>query len=254
MGFYFTQANGVLYPTPQAHTPWSADMLHGRFLGAIGARAVESEIGQRHRVCRLTVDLFRPAPLEPITVEVSKVRSGRSLRLLDANIIVADRPVARVTALALREGENPPGNVFERQFDPWPDPESVAVTPHLPETDFAEQRIVEGGLGSGKRTRIWAREFGSLVEGEPNSPLVGIAMGGDLALPIANCSDQGLFYINADYTMLLSRYPVGEWVGFQSDLQLQSTGISVASSVFFDTQGPIGTSSGVSIARPPLTL
>lgn len=253
MCFYFHKSGEGFMPTPAAHTPWSPDLLHGRLIGGLGARAIDGTVEDGFRVGRLTVDLFRPAPLDLVEVEINNIRNGRSLRVWEVNLSVKGRKVARVTGLVIREGAEPPGNIYRREFDPWPDPETLPVTPHLPEGDYGEQRIASGGLGSGEFTRIWAREFGSLVKGEDNSPVVSAAISGDLAVPIANCSDQGLFYINADYTVLLARYPRGDWIGLQSDFQLHDSGIAIGGSVLFDLDGPFATSSGVSMARPPIT-
>ena len=86
------------------------------------------------------------------------------------------------------------------------------------------------------------------------SPLVRAAVSGDIACPLANSSDQGLHYINADYTMFLARYPIGDWIGVEVAQQLQADGISIASATLVDRDGPFATSSGTSLARPPLAL
>ena len=82
---------------------------------------------------------------------------------------------------------------------------------------------------------------------------VRTALTGDIACPIANSSDDGLHYINADYTMLIGRYPVGEWIGLEVAQQIAADGISIGSATLVDRTGPFATSGGVSLARPPLT-
>jgi hypothetical protein len=42
---FFALKNGELVPAPHARSPWSADMLHGRLLGGLAARALEAEHG-----------------------------------------------------------------------------------------------------------------------------------------------------------------------------------------------------------------
>ena len=84
------------------------------------------------------------------------------------------------------------------------------------------------------------------------TPIVRAAVSGDIACPLANSSDQGLYYINADYTMLLARYPVGDWIGLEVERQLQADGISIASATLVDRLGSFATSGGTSLARPPL--
>ena len=77
------------------------------------------------------------------------------------------------------------------------------------------------------------------------------ALSGDMACPLANSSDQGLHYINADYTMLIGRYPVGERAGLEVTQQIDADGISMGTATLVDRTGPFATSGGVLLARPP---
>ena len=84
------------------------------------------------------------------------------------------------------------------------------------------------------------------------SPFVRTALSGDIACPLANSSDHGLHYINADYTMLIGRYPVDDWVGLDVAQQIDADGISMGSATLVDRTGPFATSGGVSLAGPPM--
>src|SRR5712692_7527173 len=68
-GAYFISSTDGLQPVPEARSPWAADMLHGRLLAGLAARAVE---GGGHdaelRVVRLTVDMFRSPPMSALHV------------------------------------------------------------------------------------------------------------------------------------------------------------------------------------------
>ena len=139
------------------------------------------------------------------------------------------------------------------RHEPWPDPDSIGTS----EAGSSDQdgwwlRVVHGGFGTGEHTRIWTRETACLVDDEPVSPFVRTALTGDLACPLANSSDLGLHYINADYTMLIGRYPVGEWVGLDVAQQIDADGISIGSATLVDQIGPFATSGGASLARPPM--
>ena len=253
---YFRQTADGLAPTPRAHGPWATDMLHGRLLGGLAARALEQELGEEGwRAARLTVDLFRPSAMAPVTIEVRPVRQGRKLRLADAIATCDGHEVGRVTGLFLPEGEVPPGRIWEPDPEPWPGPESL---PPPEDATGAEEdddwlfRVVAGGFGSGERTRVWTNDTVPLVDGETTSPLVRAAVSGDIACPMANASDQGIHYINADYTLFLARYPVGPWVGLEVAQRMAADGIAVASATLVDAEGPFATSSGASLSRPPL--
>ena len=174
--------------------------------------------------------------------------------------------MARVTGLFVVEGNEPPGTIWKPERSSWPDPESLPDPQSLNDpadpgdgaTGEAEHdgwlfRTVEGGMGTGKRSRVWTNDTLSLVDGEAMSPLVRAAASGDIACPLANSGTEGIHYINADYTMLLARYPRGEWVGLEVAQQIDSDGIALASATLVDVEGPVATSGGASISRPPLT-
>lgn len=233
-------------------------MLHGRLLGGIIARALENEFGgEGRRAARLTVDLFRPSAMAPVQITTNVVRDGRKICLADAIATCEGHEVARVTGLFLAEGHEPPGQIWQPERSTWPDPESLpAPDPDGPggSTDAAGWlfRTVEGGMATGQQSRVWTNDTVNLVDDEAMTPLVRAAVSGDIACPLANSSTEGVHYINADYTMLLARYPVGDWVGLEVSQQIDSTGIAVASATMVDRDGPFATSSGASISRPPL--
>ena len=253
---YFCQTDQGLAPEAGAHGPWAEDMLHGRLLGGLAARALEADFGQHGwRAARLTVDLFRPAAMAPVQVETRPIRQGRRVRVGDALLTCDGREVGRATAVFLTVGDEPPGNIWRPTQDVWPDPETLSEP--IDGTGESEPagwlfRTVEGGFGTGKQTRVWTNDTVALVDDETLTPFVRAAVSGDIACPLANSSDQGLYYINADYTMLLGRYPVGDWIGIEIAQQIAADGISVALSTLVDRQGPFATSGGSSLARPPI--
>jgi hypothetical protein len=233
-------------------------MLHGRLLGGLAARALESDLGaDGWRATRLTVDLFRPAAMEAVQVTTRPVRDGRRIRVADALLRCDGHDVGRATAVFLALGVEPPGNIWRPATRPWPDPESL---PEDPPPEGLERtnpeswltRTAAGGFGTGQQTRLWTNDTANLVDDEPISPFVRAAISADLACPIANSSDEELHYINADYTLALGRYPAGEWIGLEASQQIAADGVSVASSTLVDRAGVFATSTGCSLTTDPL--
>jgi len=251
---YFQSVGSGVLPLPHAHAPWAADMLHGRLLGGLAARALEAQHGAiGWRAARLTVDLFRPAAMALVEIEVRPIRAGRRIKVSDALMRCDGHDVGRATAVFLAESEEPPGRIWRPRHEPWPEPDSIKTSePGSPDHAGWWFRVVRGGFGTGDQTRVWTRETTRLVDDEPVSPLVRTALSGDIACPLANSSDHGLHYINADYTMLIGRYPVGEWVGLEVAQQIDALGISMGSATLVDRTGPFATSGGVSLARAPM--
>ena len=84
-------------------------MMHGRLLGSLAARALEAEHGAPGwRAARLTVDLFRPAAMALVEVDVRPVRVGRRLQVIDAWLSCDGHEVGRATAVFLAESDEPP--------------------------------------------------------------------------------------------------------------------------------------------------
>jgi hypothetical protein len=250
-------------------------MLHGRLLAALAARAVEADpawvgieadpawvgieadpASVRMVPVRLTIDLFRAAPLEPVAVATDVVRDGRRVRSVEVRINCAGHEVARASVLMLREGEAPDGRVWS------PPPWEVPGPDRLPESPPPEEgrsfpmdiRRVdgEGGFWTFGRKRIWVREVTPLVEGEVFGPFTRVVAASDLANPFANSGDHGLGFINADLTVYLARLPAGEWVGLDVTTHVSQGAVAVGACDLYDRTGRLGTATVAAVAASRL--
>ena len=229
-------------------------MLHGRLLAALAARAVEQTAGDAGmRPVRITVDLFRAAPMEPVEVATEVARAGRRVRVAEVVVTCAGREVARASGLLLRAGPQPAGGVWGPE--PWsvPSPDSLAPMAADPDQGgFLDVRIVsEGGFTAVAQKRLWIREVRPLVEGEEPSPFVRAVAAADLANPFSNSGDAGLHFINADLTVYLARMPEGQWIGLEVAGRTSADGISVATCNLYDPSGPVGHCAVGSVANEP---
>lgn len=251
---FFTVAGDQYVPAVHARSFWSAGMLHGRLLGGLLARTLEHEHAAEHlRFSRLTVDLFRNTPLAPLRVRTELLRSGHRIRVAEATAYGEDGPVARASAVLLRAGEQPEGQIPTTQ--PWdaPDPNTLPMIRSsfpLRSWRFTEDNESARHWGATGRRRVWIAETCDLVEGERNSALVRAALAADSASPLAHASDVGLDFINADYTLYLSRLPVGDFVGLESGGHTSADGIAVGQCTMHDTSGPIGFCMTAAVANP----
>jgi hypothetical protein len=227
-------------------------MLHGRLLGGLLARAIEREhAAEGMRFARLTVDLFRNAPLLPVRVTTERVRDGRRIRVADAVVHGPDGPVARASAVMLRRGEQPPGRIWTAPEWDVPGPEELDTV--LDGVSFDLRRITPAGsadFASAARRRAWLRETNELVAGEAVSPFVRVALAADFASPMANFGSAGLGFINADYTLSLSRLPAGEAIGLETTGHLSEDGVAAGQCTLYDTAGAIGFCVVAAVANP----
>jgi hypothetical protein len=99
------------------------------------------------------------------------------------------------------------------------------------------------------------QETRPLIDDEPLTAFTRAAMAGDITASIANWGTQALQFINADYTLTLSRLPEGPHIGLASLTHYSHDGVATGSATLVDHKGPIGSGVSVGIAqfgfRPP---
>jgi hypothetical protein len=251
-------------PTEAARGPWSPRALHGGAVCGILARSLERAVPEPELLpVRMTVDLFRPAPTAPLSVDVRAIREGRRLRLLDATLESPDGPVARATALYLLRTEGARNDPFPAAS--LPPPEGIA------RSSLSRGAIPPGVMPPGLHTTIdvrWITEPGPrpqaawlrlpvpLVAGEPNTPFVLAATLADFTNAVGSMSMprpgvRGPTFINADITLYLSRLPAGEWIGMAADYGIEEHGVGVVEVAQHDVQGRFGRCVQARLAQRP---
>lgn len=255
-GNFFFEADGSRYhPTPRARGPWDPNSLHGRVLSGLIAYQIEREYGEvAFQPARLTVDMFRVAPMKPMTVTTSLVRDGNRIRVVDASMTDDEgTEIARGNVVFLRRSEQPEGEVWSPP--PWsvPDPETLppqempASAPQI--VPAWETRRVLGDFGTVGPKQAWLRETHELVGGVAPSAFVRAAQASDFTNPFGNSGSAGLNFVNADTTLYLHRDPVGEWIGVEVVGHHSSQGVAIAECVFHDAEGAFGRSSVCSVVN-----
>src|SRR5690606_15579914 len=158
--------------------PWDPNSMHGRVLGGLLGRELEQRYcDDDFQFTRLTVDLFRLPPLEPVEVRSELVREGNRIRVADATVLCGGVEMARGRGVMLRRAEQPPGEVWR------PPAWQVPLPDDLPEDRRVytlggkwETRSISGlnrdGFSGAAQKRTWLRELRDLVEGEPLTPFV----------------------------------------------------------------------------------
>jgi acyl-CoA thioesterase len=226
-------------------------------------RAVEQEVDDVDlQPARLTVDLLRPVALQPLQMHSSVVRDGRRLRLVDAVMTQNDVIVARASALFLRRSEHAADTVWTSPLTmPALPAEPVMLAGDVPMVFHSFGRDpVAGSPGVGvKEWRhhgqkfAWMRETKLLVDDEPLSPFTRAIMAGDVTSSLTHWGTEGLQFINADYTVTLSRLPEGVYIGLASLTHYSHAGVATGVATLFDESGPIGSGMATAVANPGFT-
>jgi hypothetical protein len=258
---YFDRRGETYYPRSIARGGWGL-LMSGHVMGGLLGRAVEQFVDDPEFLpARLTVDLSRPCPLEPVEVQTREIRSGKRLRLAEAVVGHKDKLVAQASGLFLRRGDQPTGNIWSARVEMPPIPTDVQPQYH---SLFVRtygwgmpiQNPDQNWSGEGGAKYTWLRLTRPLIDDEPLTPFTRAAMAADVTASLVNWSSPGLKFINADYTLTLSRQPEGSMiVGLASLDHSTQDGIATGSAALFDELGQIGSSISVSLAqngfRPP---
>jgi hypothetical protein len=256
---FFTADGDSYLPGGMTRGPWGA-ALGGQNIGGLLAWGIErSGIDPDLQPARFTVDLLRPVLPEPVQIQTSVQREGRRIKLVDGTLLQGGRTVARASALFLRQGEHPEGQVWSGSVEmpPLPD-DSDEFPPDVPFLIWGYGATFAGspGIAAGEWEQshsqkfAWTRVFRPMVAGHPLTPFVRLAFVGDVTSSLTHWGTGGLRYINADYTVTASRLPDGEYLGLAAQSHYGTAGVATGAATLFDRHGPIGTSSALALAQP----
>ena len=231
--------------------PWNPAHQHAGPPIALVCRAIENaarELGLTH-IARLTANLWRPVPIDALTVVVVVDYVGKSAGHFSAQLFAQGKEVARFTALAQREGQlnlpaGLPGHPLPSAVQS-PDASAPAQFPFADgQPGYAE--LVEIREARGKNFQgpcaAWFRLKHPLVAGETASPYQRVAVAADSSNGISAVLDyrRGDIFVNSDLTINLLRRPLGEWICVDAKTHLGPQGGGLAESQLFDEMGLIG--------------
>jgi hypothetical protein len=234
--------------------PWDPSMQHGGAPSALIVWAAERiPSSQPMHVARLTVDLMRPVPVAPLTIETEVVREGRKIQLCAVRLLANGVEVVRATVLKIRtQVVTLPGDVPEMPID-VPGPEAGREEPQDSSSFLGgvSLRAVKGGFLKLGSAAIWFRPERPIVEGAAVSQAMRTALAADCSNGVSAVLDFNRWsFINADLTVTFARQPVGEWILLNSEMTLGVDGAGLAVSRLGDVQGYFGTATQCLVVEP----
>jgi hypothetical protein len=241
---------GRFLPSEHAGGPWDPGAMHGGAPAALLAREIERvDSPVPMMVSRLTIDLLRPVPLEPLQVHTRVVRPGRKVQWVEG--IIEAEGVEIVRCIALRQRVAQVTLPEESGAGGPPSPPPPAMGSFRAETDRArtgfiasmDLRFVGGDFeGLGPAT-VWFRLTRDIVQGETPTPLMRVAAAADFGNGVSRVLDWDRWvFINPDLSIHLHRLPAGEWICLDARTEVQPSGVGLAESVLFDEHGVIARS------------
>lgn len=244
--------------------PWDPTVMHGgpplvlcgRFLADHGGAADEFHLA------RVTVELVRPIPLAPLTVEVIETRAGRRIQLLDVILRGSDGlELAYARGMRVRRSDNGLDEDALEMPGPLdlPSPASSVPVRHgypLPPGGFYldafEIRSCDGRtFGPLGPSAAWFKLLVPVFAGEEIGPLDRVLSVGDFGNGISNITPKSSHvYINPDVAVHLHRLPDDDWVVSDAITHARAAGYGTASTVLADQRGLLGVANQSLMVQP----
>jgi len=227
--------------------PWDPRLQHGAAPASLICWAIErlpSPVPMR--VARLTVDLMRPVPVAPLTLETDVLRQGKKIQLVAVRLLADGNEIVHATALRIRREERalpssafcPPIDTRGPEMGRDPDTAGMAETPFL---SGISMRIARGSFRLPGPAAVWYRAQRPIVEGAAISPLMRAAIAADFCNGTSSVLDfKEWTFINGDLTLSLAREPVGEWVLLDAETWAGPDSIGIAAARLGDRDGYFG--------------
>src|SRR5438045_596598 len=162
MDAIFRVAGNNVVTSPNAAGPWDPSMQHGSPPAALVAWAAEALPTQvPMRIARVSVDLMRPVPVAPLTIETEILREGRKIQLCAIRLRAAGVIVVAATVLKIKVQANEltPDATIESVALPGPaqSPEDPADFSSSPFVTGMSLRAARGRFGAPGPGAIWYR-------------------------------------------------------------------------------------------------
>jgi hypothetical protein len=232
--------------SPDAAGPWDSQMQHGSAPAALVVWAAEATPTLvPMQIARVTIDLMRPVPVAPLTIEREVLREGRkiqlcAIRLLADGVVVVGASVLKIKAQAL---VLPPEISDVPVALPGPD-QSIVEPAKFAGSPFVKcisMRAARGRFGVVGPGAIWFRVDQPLVEGSAVSQAMRAVVAADFSNGTSAALDfREWTFINADLTVSFARQPVGEWILLDGESWIGADGAGVAMSRLADERGYFG--------------
>jgi Thioesterase-like superfamily len=232
--------------SPDAAGPWHPQMQHGSAPAALVVWAAEHlPTPVPMDIARVTIDLMRPVPVAPLTIESEILREGRKIQLSAVRLSADGTVVVAASVLRIKtQAQALPPEIADvpLQF-PGPDQSMVEPADHAgsPFTKCISMRAARGRFGMVGPGAIWFRVDRPLIAGSPVSQAMRAVVAADFSNGTSSALDfREWTFINADLTVNLARQPVGEWILLDGESWIGPDGAGLAMSRLADERGYFG--------------
>ena len=192
---------------PDAAGPWAPDMQHGSAPAALvvwAAEAIPTPVPMA--IARVTIDLMRPVPIAPLTLETEVLREGRKIQLCAVRLRAGHAVVVGATVLKVKTAALAlPPEVAELPLELLGPEQSRLEQPDFSGSPFVTgitMRAARGRFGVPGAGAIWYRVDRPLIEGAQVSQAMRAVVAADFCNGTSAALDfRKWTFINADLTV-----------------------------------------------------
>ena len=254
---YYRNLGGNRYEsTEHAQGAWNPHEQHMAPVAGIMVHALEQfQPRGDMRLVRINFDILGLIPAGEFTIETTMLRPGRTIELLQAELLAEGRPAVRATAWRLQKNDTTAVEAYEDEplgsldsAEPW---DGMSRWPGGFIKTLEGRSLPEHRPGRG---RAWLHSPFTMLDGEVHASalvrLLGLADSANGVSARMSPEPGGWMYPNVDLSIHLYRDPVGEWLGLDTSVTIGADGVGLTSSVLHDVRGPFGRSEQILTVRP----
>lgn len=245
---FFRVDGAAIYPSVHTHGPWDPNAQHGGAPAALIAWTVSRiPTSAPMRIARLSLELFRPVPVAPLTMETEIIREGRNIQLVELRLFADGKESARATILRMRE--NAVDTPLDVRTPPqrWKHPDDSMKITNFARAGLAQSldiRAADGRMRDKNAPPVWFKLNRPLVNGEQASPVERACITADFCNGMSGILDWNEWtFINADLSIQFARDPIGEWMMLEAQGMVGTDGRGIAYGVLSDLDGAFGRAS-----------
>ena len=240
---YLYERRGSDYvPTDLCVGPWSGQTQNGAMVAGLLAQVLDST---PTRIPMIPMDfhleILKPVPFAPLTIDVRVVRDGQKLQVLQASLRAGTNEIALATLVKLRNAPEiaPVQSIFPHS-EPLPE-----TLPRM-EVDYAyfqfvDIRLLRGAFNELGPGAAWMRVCGDILAGSDNTSLGALALCADAGSGLAAfVSRSEWVYPNVSLAIHMHRPMTGKWALMDSTTRTQGHGVAQIHSTLSDTSSSFG--------------
>ncbi|MFC0581118.1 thioesterase family protein [Micrococcoides hystricis] len=245
--YYRRTGEHTFVPTEHASGAWRDTEQHmAPASGILVHELLRHEPRQDVRFCRFSFEILGTIHFDEFEVKVQTIRPGRTIELVQADLIVQERTAIRLYAWRLVTADSTPVAIIHDE--PMTPRADCATDDELHEWAGGYIASLTGLQDPAHQRRpgrnaLWITNELDMVEGEPTHPMTKLLGMTDTANGVAPAMDpnaSGYIFPNIDLQVHLYREPVGSWLGLDTTVNVGPDGIGLTSAVLNDEDGVFG--------------